>query len=63
MFVKTAWRLQRMFDVAGALREMNIPADRSSDVLGLSGVDFSAMTQGHFDHVPGNPHSHRSAGK
>jgi len=51
MFVRTVWRLQRMFDVAGALREMDIPADRSSDVLGLGGVDFSAMTDGQFDRV------------
>lgn len=63
MFVRTIWRLQRMFDVGTSLREMDIPADRSSDILGLGGVDFSAMTDGQFDRITSGRRSRRHRAK
>jgi len=63
MSVRAVWRLNRMFDVSAALREMDVPADRSSDVLGLGGVDFSAMTDGQFDRLTGPRHPRRNPGK
>lgn len=63
MFVRTVWRLRRMFDLSGALREMDVRVDRSSDVLGLGGVDFSDMTEGHFDRITSSRHSRPRAGK
>lgn len=52
-----------MFNFAGALREMDIPADRNSDLLGLGGADFSAMTEGQFDRITSNHHKRRRAPK
>lgn len=52
-----------MFDVSGALREMDVRADRSSDILGLGGVDFSDMTDGHFDRITRTRYSRRHAEK
>lgn len=63
MFVRTVWRLKRMFDISGALREMDVRADRSNDILGLGGVDFSDMTDGQFDRITRARNSRTGAGK
>jgi len=49
MFVRAVWRLKRLVDVRQTLKEMDVPVQRDSDVLGLSGPNFSKMTKGLFD--------------
>ena len=49
MFVRAVWRLKRLVDVKQTLREMDVPATRKADVLGMAGPDFSKMTRGLFD--------------
>ncbi len=49
MFVRAVWRLRRMVDIKQTLREMDVPATREADFLGISGPDFSKMTRSLFD--------------
>ncbi len=49
MFVRAVWRIRRLVDLKQTLREMDVPSTRESDVLGISGPDFSKMTRSLFD--------------
>lgn len=49
MFVRAVWRLKRLVDIRQTLRELDVPTTRQSDVLGMTGPDFSKMTRGLFD--------------
>ncbi len=49
MFVRAVWRLGRLVNIKQTLRELDVPTTRQSDVLGLTGPDFSKMTSGLFD--------------
>lgn len=49
MFVRAVWRLRRFIDLKQTLREMDVPSTRQADALGISGPDFSKMTQSLFD--------------
>ena len=49
MFVRAVWRIKRLVDVKQSLREMDVPTTRDADLLGLTGPDFSSMTEGLFD--------------
>jgi hypothetical protein len=49
MFVRAVWRLRRLVDIKQTLRELDVPSTRKSDVLGITGPDFTKMTRGLFD--------------
>lgn len=49
MFVRAVWRIKRLVDIKQSLREMDVPATREADALGISGPDFSRMTRSLFD--------------
>jgi len=48
MFVRAVWRIRRPVDIKQALRKLDVPSLRDSNVLGLSGPDFVEMTRGLF---------------
>ena len=49
MFVRAVWRIKRLVDIKQTLKEMDVPSTRDSDLLGLTGPDFSKMTRSLFD--------------
>lgn len=49
MFVRAIWRARRLIDIKQGLREIDVPATRDADLLGLSAPDFAKMTQSLFD--------------
>lgn len=49
MFVRAVWRVKRLRDAKQTLREIDVPSTKDAIMLGISGPDFSKMTQGLFD--------------
>jgi hypothetical protein len=49
MFVRAVWRSKRLVDIRQTLRETDVPTARQSELLGITGPDFSKMTRGLFD--------------
>lgn len=49
MFVRAVWRVKRLVDIRQTLREMDVPSTRDAYFLGVSGPEFSKMTDSLFD--------------
>jgi hypothetical protein len=49
MFVRAVWRSKRLVDLKQTVRELDVPATRSAEIIGRCGPDFAKMTRGLFD--------------
>lgn len=49
MFIRITWARRDAKDRLRRLRELDSPAFRHADVIGVCRPDFAAMTQGLFD--------------